>query len=404
MKRILRLLSLFLFFIYATVSAQSKFEKGYFIDNNNQKIECLIKNRDWKSAPKKFEYKLADTDQEQTIQVVNITELVIYDYCKYIKAKVEIDRTSNNIKDLDANSNPVWIEETLLLTVLMEGKASLYAYYEGSLQRFFYRQLSNAPIKQFIYKLYQPENMSVKKYLVNAQFHQQLRLDLPCEAVGEEQIQKMSYSERSLMDYFSLYHQSINEALVDYTPKNPKEYWHFNLILGLNHTSLSYTDTDLEFIDFGSKVSVALGAEAEIIVPYTQKRLTFLLSPNLQLLEGSTLFNNVRRVGFQFYAINMPVGFRFYQPISPNLKIFANLGYVFEFPINAYVERNSVVSYKISVKEPDFLKNLSIGMGAFYKKFGGEFRYYGTRGVLGYDPKASSSFSKISFLLSYRLF
>ena len=40
--------------------AQISFEKGYYIDNSNQKVDCLIKNVDWKNNPTSFEYKLSD--------------------------------------------------------------------------------------------------------------------------------------------------------------------------------------------------------------------------------------------------------------------------------------------------------------------------------------------------------
>ena len=40
--------------------SQVSFEKGYHIDNNDQKISCLIKNLDWKNNPTKFEFKLSE--------------------------------------------------------------------------------------------------------------------------------------------------------------------------------------------------------------------------------------------------------------------------------------------------------------------------------------------------------
>ena len=38
--------------------SQIKFENGYFINNSDEKIECLIKNKDWDDNPVKFNYKL----------------------------------------------------------------------------------------------------------------------------------------------------------------------------------------------------------------------------------------------------------------------------------------------------------------------------------------------------------
>ena len=43
--------------------AQISFEKGYFINNANQKTNCLIKNQDWKDNPTEFEYKLDENSE-----------------------------------------------------------------------------------------------------------------------------------------------------------------------------------------------------------------------------------------------------------------------------------------------------------------------------------------------------
>lgn len=38
-------------------NAQTKFEKGYYINNKGIKFEGYIKNSDWKNTPKKIEFK-----------------------------------------------------------------------------------------------------------------------------------------------------------------------------------------------------------------------------------------------------------------------------------------------------------------------------------------------------------
>ena len=44
-------------------NAQVNFDKGYFIDNNGQKTECLIKNADRGNNPSSFEYKLSESSE-----------------------------------------------------------------------------------------------------------------------------------------------------------------------------------------------------------------------------------------------------------------------------------------------------------------------------------------------------
>lgn len=73
MRKQLLLIALFTI-LCAESYSQIAFEKGYFINESNKRVDCLIKNVDWRSNPKKFEYKLSqnDTVQEATVQTVNL--------------------------------------------------------------------------------------------------------------------------------------------------------------------------------------------------------------------------------------------------------------------------------------------------------------------------------------------
>ena len=57
------LFSFFLILSTLSVLGQVSFDKGYFITNNNQRVECYIKNTDWGDTPKDFRYKLTETGE-----------------------------------------------------------------------------------------------------------------------------------------------------------------------------------------------------------------------------------------------------------------------------------------------------------------------------------------------------
>lgn len=56
MSRIVILL--FFMILSSQCFSQISFESGYFIDNSNQRINCWIKNVDWRNNPSQFNYKL----------------------------------------------------------------------------------------------------------------------------------------------------------------------------------------------------------------------------------------------------------------------------------------------------------------------------------------------------------
>ena len=93
--------------------SQIIFEKGYFINNSNQKIECLIKNNDWKNNPETFEYKLSENSEPAIADVKSAKEFGIYSISKYIRSTVKIDKSKENLDDLSYDKEPTYVEEVL---------------------------------------------------------------------------------------------------------------------------------------------------------------------------------------------------------------------------------------------------------------------------------------------------
>ena len=65
--------------IFSSASfSQINFEKGYIIDKNNNKSECLIKNKDWLGNPTEFEYKLNQNSEIIIGNLNSIKDFLIY--------------------------------------------------------------------------------------------------------------------------------------------------------------------------------------------------------------------------------------------------------------------------------------------------------------------------------------
>lgn len=118
--------------------SQISFEKGYYIDNSNQKTNCLIKNIDQKNTPTEFEFKLFEDSESKKTTIESIKEFGIDNISKYIRSTVNIDRSSESLKNLSKYKKPIFKKEELFLKVLVSGKATLYQYVDGNLKRYFY--------------------------------------------------------------------------------------------------------------------------------------------------------------------------------------------------------------------------------------------------------------------------
>src|SRR5690606_31090943 len=149
--------SLLVFFIttilYFQCHSQISFEKGYYIDNTNTRVDCLIKNADWKHNPTEFEYKLQANGHPQIAIIKSAKEVGIGNIMKYVRSTVNIDRSNESIMNLSRDKDPEFQEEELFLKVLVDSKATLYQYVQGALQRYFFNR-ENSNIEQLIFKKY----------------------------------------------------------------------------------------------------------------------------------------------------------------------------------------------------------------------------------------------------------
>lgn len=215
----------FYILIFLTCATQSfsqvTFEKGYLINESDQRIECLIKNFDWENTPSEFRYILANDSAIYDGTLANIKEFGIYNSSKFVRSIVSIDQSSDRIDRLDYNKNPNYKEATVFLKVLIEGKASLYLYKGNGLIRFFYSIDSNG-INPLVYKRYLVDNSNKKinqpkfneSIVKNNFYKQQLYLHLNCPEISAFGYEQLEYSKKSLENFFCKYNTCANSPCI----------------------------------------------------------------------------------------------------------------------------------------------------------------------------------------------
>ena len=393
-----------LFFSFSDVCrAQIRFEKGYFIDSSDRKVECLIRNVDRKNNPTEFEYKLTEGEAALTIGGMLVKEFGIYNFSKFIRTKVKIDRSSDDLDKMSFERNPVWSEETLFLKVLTEGEASLYSYEEGPLTRFFYK-VKDAPIKQLIYKQYLLSPGIVNS---NVNFRQQLLVEVNCnQTATTKSVGAVEYRRNSLMNYFEKYNTCTGGDIPGgFREKKEKTIFRLKATLGAGYASLSIMNSMTEFRrDFDPKISFRAGLEGEFILPFNKNKWGIFLEPNYQYFHAEKAPNpedNVLKeiATVRYNSIELPVGFRHYFFLSRQSKIFINAAFVFDFSFNSSVDFEKSESLKVLPKN-----NVAVGLGFNFGRLGAEFRYYTNRNILDNYVSIGSVYRKVSFILSCRIF
>ncbi len=389
--------------------SQIAFEKGYYIDNMNQKTNCLIKNIDWKNNPIEFEYKQSENSESKTMTIKSIKEFGIDNISKYIRTTINIDRSSENINSLSDDKIPIFQEEELFLKVLVEGKATLYEYVDGNLIRYFYNN-DNSTIEQLIFKSYiTPENNIGR----NNRFREQLWINLKCPNFKISEIENLEYKKNELVVFFIEYNECNNQEYVNFEEKQKRDFFNLSIKPRLNNSSLTiqnYTSNSRD-TDFDNKIGFGFGLEAEFILPYNRNKWAITIEPtyqgfksekttNVNDVSGGVLISNV-----DYRSIEVPLGLRHYFIQKINSKFFINASYIFDLNSKSSIEFTRNDGSNLNSLEIETSNNLAMGIGYKHNhRYSLEIRYQTKREILGHYSFWNSEYKTFSIIFGYSLF
>lgn len=129
-------LTIFLLSLSVLFFSQIKFEEAYIIDNNNNKSECLIKNKQWNTYPTEIEYKLNENTEIKIGKINDIKEFGIGNDI-YKRFEVQVDKSSTDLNNLSQNLKPEFVTEKVFLKLLIDGNIQLYKYSGNYTVKFF---------------------------------------------------------------------------------------------------------------------------------------------------------------------------------------------------------------------------------------------------------------------------
>lgn len=393
------LVVLFMLIFCLKTYSQIVFENGYFIDENDQRVECLIKNIEWQYNPAEFVYKLSETSDIQIASIHSVKEFGIKNVSKYVRAKVNIDRSSEDLAKLTSNRCPAFQEETLFLKVLIEGKATLFIYEERGLKRFFY-QTANSEINQLVHKSFLIDN---NKIGYNNQYRQQLRNDLQCQDINFNDINKLEFFKNELVRFFIKYNNCQNASYINYGAKNWKDRVNLTVRPGVKHSSLSLDNNTFSFasehIEFESSVSFRLGGEIEFFLPFNKNKWAVIIEPTYQDFKSQKVYNS-QKIDVKYKSIELAFGVRHYFHFNERSKIFINSSFIWDLTTNSTIEYDTGRILEIST-----FYNYAAGLGYnYYNKYSIELRYHTIRNILVRYPYWNSEYKTISMVLGYSFF
>ena len=364
--------------------AQHNYQKGYYIDNDGQKHEIFIKNSDWKNNPSEIKYKTQQTSEPQLLQLNNVKEFSINGQSKYVRRKVQMERSSEIFERLSQNYEPEYREENVFLKVLVEGKASLFYYEDGKLRRFFYQKTGDS-LNTLIYKSYQFSDNSVG---TNNGYIYQLWKDVRCGNITIGEVQKVEYRKDELVKFFTEYNRCEGSEITTFENKENRDLLNLAVRPGINLASFRFREsyTGSEDIEFENVPSIRLGVELESVLPFQNGRWAFVVEPGIQIfksnLEKITSIDNTsverrRKITIDYKSLEIPLGIRYYILLKESSRLFLNGFFVLDNPFDSSATFDP--GQTINIKTGN---NLAFGLGYKYnERLIAEIRYITTRKI-----------------------
>ncbi|WP_264521507.1 hypothetical protein [Flavobacterium sp. N1994] len=384
--------------------SQINFEKGYIIGKNNNKTECLIKNKDWLENPTEFEYKL-DQNSDIIIGDLNtIKEFAIENEVKFINTEVKIDKFNNEPKNVEFNKrNPEYTNANVFLRVLIDDKYKLYEYRVYNHISFFIQDAGQ--YQQLIYKKYIDDDLQV---VSNNLYKQQLATYLSQENLDLTVFERLNYSR---FDFEKLFKKVGSKNVVTEEIKKVKYKNAFRIYLqpGFSMVSPSITARDnygSYSFKSGSKLIFRPAVDLEYNLPFNKNKWSIFM--NLSAINYSFngtgkyltgIYSSDIATDMSYKSMDLGLGVKHYLFLNSKSSIFIDGAYNISMSTNGKVTYSSNFQSLEATNENYF----SFGLGYNYNNLIGLEAKYTSKKPFTSSYYMDADVSLISFILSYNI-
>ncbi|QRR03077.1 hypothetical protein [Dyadobacter sandarakinus] len=384
-----------LIILAAPALAQIQFEKGYFIDDQNQKTECLLRNVGWENNPQSFRYKLSPTGETLTGSIDHVKEFGTENGITYIRDQARIDESPTDVGALSHDRNPMWAVRMVFLNRLVHGPAKLFLYRSGNLRQFYY-QKGDSLIVPLVYKQYINDDGQA---MFNYGFRQQLLNDVNCGDISQNSLSRLTYREGDLVSFFQKYNACTAPGAKPLLQPEKRDALHVKVTPGLNLNMLS-TD-QFTFSNEGSRHATSpafrIGLEGEYVLSVNRNKWSILVEPVWQHYHYKLNVVNTN-LNVQFWSVDVVAGARHYFFLKNNSKLFVNaLG----------VLRTITGTSKNAAQQMEVYTNwfyYAAGAGLASNRFSAEVRYNSPVPFRSSYMRIDAEHARLALVLGYRLF
>lgn len=312
-----------------SVYAQVEYEKGWIVDNEGNRVECLIRNKGWRTSPKSFEYKIED-GKTLVGDVETVSEFGVGNY-HFISKEVDIDTSRPSVDNYSKGSAPVLSRMKVYLAVLCDGPYKLYSYKSGSFNDSYYYSLNDSDPEYLIHKHYLGASGRVME---NNYFRQQLIKALEGTDTGKMAIERLPYNEKNLVNLFTQLNGKGRNETKDWGSIS------MNVFAGAGVVTSNFKNHSTRPRQyFGPDFTVkAAGADLEYTFPFYRKKLSILISPEVYSFSQESYWKPVAspevKEWVKYSTVNIPISLRYKMFCGKNTYFYLDLGASVGYPFN----------------------------------------------------------------------
>ncbi|MBA3649793.1 MAG: hypothetical protein H0W62_14825 [Chitinophagales bacterium] len=280
-------------------NAQTHFVPGYVLLNSGDTLKGFINDQQWKINPKKIEFKRSQQEKVTLYSPLTTSSFRITNGDWYISFTGMIDKSSWSTANLSYNAAPDTARDTLFLSAIVVGKASLLYSYDNLQRDHFFIQKDHI-IKELYYHKYLNNDGDKAVVKANPVYKGQIIAAFAdCKDIGASIMSiPLDYNKKDLERIFQRYNKCKNSGTV-YTKQ--KEKWKFepSVIAGINYSFLFFKGINIYYNDakFNDKLGYAFGAGINSVIPRNRGKwsiYTELLVKNYKSTgSGGNLVDNL---------------------------------------------------------------------------------------------------------------
>lgn len=407
------------------VFAQRQYLDATVTTNDGQKISGRIAAENWLTTPRSIDFQ-AENGDSKTYRVRDLSafEATRHDGVKlfFVRHECEIEVSPVQLRELDANQQLNFKQDTSWHQLLYQGVWSLYMMVDNARKTHYFIETADSPATEIIYKPWVRE-IARRKYVDGVEICRKQLYDLGqgCPEVlklttGNRLIgrKKLKIERKGLLEIFAAYDKCKGTGNI-YRLRDERRLAMGRIMAGVQVVNVNFKP-DIDNVYFENIHSFQMGFNLELFLSASNKRVSFFDEVAAYHLKGET---DLKQTFFGIYS-NVHGNYETWQlanysmasvritksPLAPKLK----LGVVNRFNISPKYKFDYYIQEKlIKTEHPKGFRDTyeigpCIGFSTEYHRLGLEIRYGISNFLYWYSLGKGANTRTLAVNASYRFF